>query len=161
MPNLSFSDDVILNFSCIFGKNTLIIDSLNGLEVISQPYAFTVLVHSLNKEIDCNALMGTNATASITIEGRTRYFNGIVGRVEQVDTHEDANGLLYVFYEIKLHPRLWMLTFTQNFNIFQNLRTIDIITNILKSSGVVINDQTTTSGKNIRTYCGLLCKLSG
>ena len=153
MANLFFSDDVVLNFNCIFGKNTLVVDSLTGSEAISQPYAFTVLVHSLNKEIDCNALMGTNATVSLTIDGRVRYFNGIIGCVEQVDTHEDANGLLYVFYEIQLNPSLWMLKFTQNFYIFQNLRTIDIITAILKSSGVVMNDQTTTAGKNIRSYC--------
>ncbi|MES2252946.1 MAG: type VI secretion system tip protein TssI/VgrG [Pseudomonadota bacterium] len=154
MNEILSSNDVSLSFSCVLGRDSLIIDSMDGNEGISIPYIFTIVVHSLNKEVDCNKLLGTEATAALTLDGKTRYFSGIIGSIEQMETREGIDGILYVFYEVQLRPKLWLLTFTQDYRIFQNQSVIDIITLVLQENGVTqIDNRASVIGVETRDYC--------
>ncbi|MES2608576.1 MAG: type VI secretion system tip protein TssI/VgrG, partial [Pseudomonadota bacterium] len=154
MQKVLSSNDISLNFSCILGHDVLIIDSMDGTEEISKPFLYKLTVHSLNKEIKCDKLLGTEASLSLTLDGKTRNFSGIIGCIDQLETREGSDGLLYVFYELHLHPKLWLLTFTKDYRIFQNQYVSDIITHVLQENGVTqIDNRTSNMGKSKREFC--------
>ena len=148
------SNDVSLNFSCILGRDVLIVDSMDGTEEISKPFIYTLVVHSLNKEIKCDKLLGTEASLTLTLDEKTRDFSGIIGSIDQLETREGSDGLLYVFYELHLYPKLWLLTFTKDYRIFQNQYVSDIITQVLQENGVTqIDNRASNNGKTKREFC--------
>ena len=154
MSKLLSSNDVSLSFSCSLGDNALVVDSMDGTEGISRPYVFSVIAHSLNKEIPCQALLGTDATVLLMLDGQTRYFSGIIGGIDQMETREGRDGLLYLFYELQIRPKLWLLTFTKDYRIFQNQHAIDIITTILHENGVTqIDSHVSNMNKKTREFC--------
>ena len=136
MQNILSSNDVSLIFSCILGRDVLVIDSMDGTEEISKPFHYKLVVHSLHKEINCDKLLGTDVSLSLTLDEKTRDFNGIIGSIDQLETREGSDGLLYVFYELHVHPKLWLLTFTKDYRIFQNQYVSDIITQVLQENDV-------------------------
>ncbi len=154
MKDLLLSDDFSLGFSCSLGKNIFVLDSLDGFEEISNVFNFTLIVHTVRSEMSCEQLLGTEATVSMTLENKTRFFNGIIGSIKQMQTREDANGILYIFYEIKLYPRLWLLNFTKDCRIFQNMHAIDIVTQILQENGFSeINNLTAFQHRKMIEFC--------
>ena len=148
------SNDVSLSFSCILGREVLIVDSMDGTEEISKPFIYTLVVHSLNKEINCPKLLGTEACLSLTLDEKKRDFSGIIGSINQLETREGSDGLLYVFYELHLYPKLWLLTFTKDYRIFQNQYVSDIVTQVLQENGVTqIDNRASNNGKSKRDFC--------
>lgn len=135
------------------GGDVLIVDHLSGIECTSTPYCFEIVMHSVNKSIDFESLITKDMTVTLSSGESKRYFSGIVGHIEQQDTLE-AGDHLYCKYVAKIYPQFWLLKFTQDYHIFQNKQTIDIIKEVLKTGGVTkMEDQTTSCGRNIREYC--------
>lgn len=148
------SNDVSLSFSCVLGKNIFTLDSMDGVEGISTLFNFTLVAHTHNSEIDCKSLLGTEAVVMLKLDTSTRYFSGIIGAIEQGESREASNGDFYIFYEIQLRPKMWLLDFTKDHRIFQNEYTLDIIIQILKENGVTsIENRVSPVGRGIRSYC--------
>ncbi len=142
-----------VTISTPLGDDVLIVDQLRGIECTSTPYCFEITMHSVEKSIDFESIITQNVTVTLTYGEEKRYFSGIVGHIEQQDTLE-ADDHIYCKYVAKIYPQLWLLKFTQDYHIFQNQQTIDIIKQVLNAGGVTdLDDQTTSCGRNEREYC--------
>ncbi|MDP3371700.1 MAG: type VI secretion system tip protein TssI/VgrG [Candidatus Paracaedibacteraceae bacterium] len=140
----------------MLGKNVLILDSMDGTESISQPFHFFVVAHTLNTEIDCKALLGTEASITLTLDKKIRHFSGIIASIEQGETRESSNNAddIYFFYELHLRPKLWLLSFTKDYRIFQNQYTSDIIIQVLTENNVTnVENRVSQASRSIRSYC--------
>ncbi|MCX7338630.1 MAG: type VI secretion system tip protein TssI/VgrG [Alphaproteobacteria bacterium] len=83
-----------------------------------------------------------------------RYFSGIVGKITQDQTYTDGDGNPYAYYQFVIHPAFWLLKFTKNYRIFQNLSASEIIGQILDENDVTFDDdQVSDAGQTVRDYC--------
>lgn len=133
-----------------FGADVLLLDGFAGREAISELFRFDVRMHSTNKVLDPEQIVGKNVT--VTLEDQTgapRHFNGMVTRF----AHAGAD-VQYGFYSAELAPRLWLLTLGQDRVIWQNQTALDIIKSVLGAFGVAFQDRTKrSSAYGTREYC--------
>ena len=103
------------------GDGALSALSFEGVEEISQPFAFTLTAASREPWIDPKALLGK--AVDVTLKGGdgvARPFNGVVTWISQ--------GSSRVTMEVR--PWLWLLTFSRNHRVFQNLAVADILAQV-------------------------------
>lgn len=134
--------------------DALILDQLYGYERVSEPYCYTLNLHSEQVDLSLDDIVGSNFEVEFDYDGTTkRYFGGVVGEIEQLQSVEHDKGL-QARYQVKVYPHLWLLKFSRDHQIFQNQKTIDIIMSVLQEQGVSqIEDKTTSCGQNVREYC--------
>lgn len=133
--------------------NALILDQLYGYECVNEPYCFTLNMHSQQLGLNFDDIIGSNFTVEFEYGHNKRYFGGIVGEIEQLQSVENDKGL-QAHYQLKIYPRLWLLKFGCDHQIFQNKTTIEIIKSVLQEQGVTqIEDKTTSCGHTEREYC--------
>lgn len=137
-----------LSLSTPFGADVLLLEGFAGREAVSEPFHFDLRMRSTNTALSAQSIVGQSATVTLqTKTGAARYFNGIVTRFAQVGA--DAS---YGYYSAALAPRLWLATLGSDRAIFQNLSTLDIVTQVLSSFGVTVK-QSTTGSYAVREYC--------
>ncbi|CAM2197057.1 type VI secretion system secreted protein VgrG [Paraburkholderia kururiensis] len=133
-----------------FGADVLLLDGFAGREAISELFRFDLRMHSTNKVLDPEQIVGKSVT--VTLEDQTgvvRHFNGMVTRF----AHAGAD-VQYGFYSAELAPRLWLLTLGQDRVIWQNQTALDIIKSVLGTFGVAFQDRTKrSSAYGTREYC--------
>lgn len=105
-----------------------------------------------SNDIDFNTLMGQSVTVSLTLGSEQRTFNGIVGHFEQQQTPFEPLNLWNV-YRAVLYPQVWLLTFSSHCQIFQNMSTVDIIQQILKTNSIPYLNQVMSAGMTQREFC--------
>ncbi len=134
--------------------NTVILDRLEGFEGLSMPFEFVLQLHSSKKDIDFESLLGKEIIASLDTHENTRYFSGVAGKVEQLQTIGDKNRDFRAYYQITIYPKFWLAQFTCDHRIFQNMSAINIIKSVLKENGVIeINNQVSRCGQSVREFC--------
>jgi type VI secretion system secreted protein VgrG len=150
---LAAQENINLTLSTPLGKDALILDRLDGVEQISQPFCFSLDMHSLSPTLDLSGLVGSEVKVSFKFGKGKRYFCGIVGTAEQGWTvRKDNNN--FTHYQAKVYPKFWLLKFTRDYRIFQNKSALDIIKTVLQENGVTeIQDKTAGCGKRVRDYC--------
>lgn len=146
------SEHLSISLSTPLGKDVLILDRLRVVEQASAPFVMTLEMHSPQSSIDIESLIGKMISIEFSYDGKIRHFNGIVGEMEQglTNTH---NMLEQTRYTARVYPELWLLKFSQDHQIFQNLTALDIIKKVLRENGVTdIEDRT---GRTFvpREYC--------
>jgi len=115
------------------GDTELVLHRYQGSESISAPFEFRVGMLSENAQIDIKGMLQTSATISlITGDGTTRYINGVWREIRHVEVGQENLSV----YEGILVPSLWFLTLTSDCRIFQNMTVPDIVSKVLKGSGV-------------------------
>lgn len=133
--------------------DALILDQLYGYERVNEPYCFTLNMHSQQLGLNFDDIIGSNFTVEFEYGHSKRYFGGIVGEIEQLQSVENDTGL-QAHYQLKIYPHLWLLKFGCDHQIFQNKTTIEIIKSVLQEQGVTqIEDKTTSCGHDEREYC--------
>jgi type VI secretion system secreted protein VgrG len=146
--------EIHLKVNTPLGDNVLLVDRLTGVEQASAPYCFIVEMHSAQQDIDFSSLVAKEVQVHFDYGSKKRYFCGIVGEIEQQDTLLSEDDHYYCKYVAKIFPKFWLLKFTQDYHIFQNKTTIDIIKKVLQAGHVTkIEDQTTSCGRDVREYC--------
>jgi type VI secretion system secreted protein VgrG len=141
-----------LKLTTPLGKDKLILDHLTMVEQASAPYVITLQMHSLDPQIDFEALVGKQVTASLKYPGGTRYFGGIVGEIEQgITVPNDV--LEQTYYVAKVYPQFWLLKFSQDHQIFQHMSALDIIKKVLQDNGVIDVEDKTSGAFPSREYC--------
>ncbi len=152
-------ENLVLKIQTALGENTLLVHKLTGNETIFSPFEFVLDLYSSSTSLDFSQLLGTEVVVSLESlddqesPSQLRYFCGIVGKIEQNQTITDDDDDL-TSYKAFIYPSLWLLKFTQDCRIFQNKKTIDIITTILNENGVTKVDNLVSScGQNVREYC--------
>jgi len=137
----------LISISSPLKKDELLLTSFQGGEYISRLFEFQIEVLSANVELNPQKLIGEQVTVTLQ-EDSERYFTGFVSRFTFGEVK--TNNLRQ--YKFTIVPWLWFLTKTRNQRIFQEMSTIDIVSDIFKSYG--FNDfEFLASAPNIREYC--------
>ncbi|MFN7662138.1 MAG: type VI secretion system tip protein TssI/VgrG [Alphaproteobacteria bacterium] len=150
---LASEEHISLKFQSPLGENALVPLWFQGQETLSDLFCYRVHLVSQDPDVDFESLMAKGVTLEVAMKGGRRAFHGVVGEVQQLETayHGDDNAN---FYEVWIYPKLWLLTFTQDCKVFQNLSVMDIVKQVLQDNGVTdIEDKTTSRGKKPREYC--------
>ncbi|MBL8676609.1 MAG: type VI secretion system tip protein VgrG, partial [Alphaproteobacteria bacterium] len=123
-----------------------------GVERLSNLFEYTLIMTAQSNDINFNTLMGQSVTVSLTLGSQTRTFNGIVGCFEQQATPFEPLDMWNV-YRAVLYPQVWLLTFSAHCQIFQNMTTVQIIEQILKTNVVSYLNQVVSAGMTQREFC--------
>ena len=148
MSTVPSQADCFVSVTTPFGADVLLLDGFGGREAISEPFHFDLRMHSTNKALDAQTIIGKGVTVTVKDQvGTARYFNGIVKRF----AHTGANSQ-YGFYSAELAPRLWLLTLGQDRMIYQNQSALDIIKAVLGTFQVPL-DLRISGDYAVREYC--------
>ncbi|MEN3332482.1 MAG: type secretion system secreted protein VgrG [Blastocatellia bacterium] len=113
------------------GEDVLLLQGFNGYEGVSKLFQFDLRMHSKNRSIAFDSIVGKKATIKIILDdGNERFINGIISAFSQ-----GGSSTNFAHYHATLVPWLWMLTRTSDCRIFQNLTVPDIIQKIFKEYG--------------------------
>jgi type VI secretion system secreted protein VgrG len=149
MSTVPSQADCFVSVTTPFGADVLLLDGFGGREAISEPFHFDLRMHSTNKALDAQTIIGKGVTVTVKDQaGAARYFNGIVKRF----AHTGANSQ-YGFYSAELAPRLWLLTLGQDRMIYQNQSALDIVKAVLGTFQVPLELRISGTGYAVREYC--------
>ncbi|KFE64440.1 type VI secretion system Vgr family protein [Hyalangium minutum] len=124
-------DQVYLSVTTPMGKDVLRLHGFQGEEALSQPFHFTLELHSERLDVDFSRLVGQGAAISLVLrDGTERCFHGLVTRFVQAGTFSD-----FTRYIAELRPWLWLLTLTRDSRIFQNLTVPELLQQLFREQG--------------------------
>jgi type VI secretion system secreted protein VgrG len=113
------------------GPDVLLLQGFSGQESVSELFRFDMVMHSQNRALALDSLIGKKATIEIVHDdGKSRFINGIVSSFWQ----GGAAGA-FATYHATLVPWFWLLSRTSDCRIFQNMTAPDIIEKIFKEHG--------------------------
>lgn len=131
------------------GEDVLLLNGLNGLEGISQLFAFQLELLSTKPDIDMAGLLGQPIVVTLNLPaGEQRKIHGHVSRLTQLGRRDDL-----VFYRAEVVPWLWFLTLTRESRIYQELPVPDILEQVFKRQGFSDFEFLLTREYAPRTYC--------
>ncbi len=131
------------------GEDVLLLQGFSGREEVSRLFAFALQLHSENRAIDFNSIVGKNATIQIALSnGSVRSINGIISSFAQGGTSQNLT-----HYRAMLVPWLWLLTRTSGCRIFQNMTAPDIIQKIFQDFGFTDFKNRLQGSYAAREYC--------
>ncbi|VAW86254.1 VgrG protein [hydrothermal vent metagenome] len=140
-------DSRLIAIETPLGKDALLLTSFNGVESISSPFQFKLIVLSLNLDIKPEQLIGKQITVKIQNE-HGRVFHGFV--------HQFAFGEIrssrFREYHLTMVPWFTLLSHTENRRIFQNKNTKEIVSQVFSDLGFSDFDFRADGGKS-REYC--------
>ncbi len=117
-------------------KETFTVAEIKGTEGISMLYAFDIMLYSEDPEIDLKQVLQSPATLSIIPEGEEeRKIHGIPASFEQLQEYDE-----YIFYRLKLVPRLWLADQYHENMLFLEKNVPDIIEEVLGQAGLTSDD---------------------
>ena len=117
-------------------EDTFTVAELKGMEGISSLYEFDILLYAEDPEIDLKAVLKSPATLTIIPEGdEERKIHGIPASFEQLQEYDE-----YIFYRLKLVPRLWLADQYHENMLFLEKSVPDIIEEILSQVGLSSDD---------------------
>lgn len=129
MPQKRFS---FISHAPALDQETFGVVQFSGVEGISLPYEFEIMLVSDNPDIDIDKVMEASAKFTLHREkGGDVDFHGILNSFEQLHRYNE-----YVFYRAHLVPRLWWLCVTHHNQVCLNKSVPEIIELTLKDSGL-------------------------
>jgi type VI secretion system secreted protein VgrG len=149
MASLKQSDR-LMQFSSPLGKDTLLIETLDGAEGISRLFEFHAqLLATTDTAIDPKALIGSKVSVAVALNDApgSRWVSGIVAAFEQ-----SSGDVEFDVYHARIVPSLWQLTLNMNCRVFQNMTVMDIVKKVIGEYGLSLSDQTSASYKTL-DYC--------
>ena len=121
------------------GVDELLLQSFQGQEGVSQLFQFDLEMHSENRNIRFEEIVGQNVTVTVHLsDGSVRFINGVINSFLQGGSSPLEGGLtpaVFTHYHATLVPWLWHLTRSSDCRIFQNMTVPDIITKVFKDAG--------------------------
>jgi len=129
----------------------LVFDSMTGTEALGRPFLYELQMSSVKAQGELMSLLGSSVTVSITLpDNSKRYFNGIAARLAYAGLQGGAFS-----YRIELRPWIWLLSRTQDCQIFQNMSAYAIISQIFQKAGFsdVQDKRQNQAGSTVLEYC--------
>jgi type VI secretion system secreted protein VgrG len=124
-------DNRVGQLTTTLGKDKLLLTRLDVFEGLSELFDVGVRCLSEDADIDLGSLLGKPAAVRLRTVGKnTRYFSGVVVEANYAG---EEQGLFA--YKVVMRPWLWLLGYTQDSRIFQNLNVIDIIKKVFDEAG--------------------------
>lgn len=109
----------------------LVFNSMTATEALGRPFLYELQMSSITAKGELMSLLGSSVTVSITLPDKSkRYFNGIVASVAYAGLRGGAFS-----YRIELRPWIWLLSRTQDCQIFQNMSAYAVISQIFQNAG--------------------------
>ena len=131
------------------GSDSLLLTRVIGKEALSKPYEFSLTCLSQLSFIEPSQLMGKSVDFSFELnDGGERIFNGIVCEISHRGKVSDT---LYQ-YELKLVPKLWLMSQRTNIRIYQH-KTIPQIVEQLLSEHQIEFETKLTATYPAHEYC--------
>ncbi|MBU2549447.1 MAG: type VI secretion system tip protein VgrG, partial [Proteobacteria bacterium] len=115
--------------------DALAVVKFKGIEGLSRPYQFDILLASEKPDIDLTEALGKPAVFTIRRTDGDMVFHGLPARFEQQHSYRE-----YVFYRAVLVPRFRMLSLTFHNRVFLDMALPDILAAVLKDGGLTEND---------------------
>jgi type VI secretion system secreted protein VgrG len=113
------------------GKDALLLQSFSGQEGVSELFRFDLRMHSQNRSISFDSVIGKSATVQVMLaRGQERFINGVVSSFAQAGT---SQGMAH--YHATLVPWFWLLTRTSDCRIFQQQSVPEIIEKLFQERG--------------------------
>ena len=120
----------------VLDRDTFGVVEFSGVEGLSQPYRFEVMLVSEDREVDFDRVMQSGACFTIhREEGRDCDFHGVLERFEQLHSVGD-----YTFYRATLVPKLQWLSHTCHNQVFLDKSVPEIVEAALKDGGLTALD---------------------
>jgi type VI secretion system secreted protein VgrG len=128
--------DRLIRVETVLGKDVLLLQGFRGQESVSRLFHFDLYMHSENRSIKMESIVGKKATVVIVLpDKKERYINGIISSFSQAGSTPLEMGTtpkIFAHYSATLVPHMWMLTRTSDCRIFQEMTVPDIITKIFE-----------------------------
>jgi type VI secretion system secreted protein VgrG len=113
------------------GENVLVLSRFDGGEALSELFEFRIEAVSEQENIDFNAALGKSVTIKMkTVEGKDRYFNGLLAEA----SWSGQRATLFV-YRLVARPWLWLLSLTSDCRIFSQKSPSDIVKQVFTDRG--------------------------
>ena len=140
-------DSRLISIDTPLGKDVLLLTSFDGVESISSPFLFSLIVLSSELEIKPEELVGKQITVKIKNE-YARVFNGFVHDF----TFGEIKSSSFREYHLTMVPWFKFLSHTENRRIFQDKNTKEIVSQVFSDLGFNDFDFRADGGKS-REYC--------
>ena len=136
------------------GEPALLFESIQFHERLGTPFTATLNVLSENHEIDAGDLLKNSITVKIAPDPNTppRYIDGIVTSLEYLGLEPGTNEKTSR-YQLVLRPWFWLLTLRQNFRIFQDQDSEEIIREVFSDNGYSDFSFKLSGNYKKRTFC--------
>lgn len=116
--------------------DTLDVRKFEVVERVSDLFEVRLVVLSPNPEIDFEAVLGREATFTLSrdrlLASAYRTWGGICHHIQQIESEEAGLST----YELVIVPKLWFLTQRRNHRMFQQLSDLEIVLQILREWGI-------------------------
>ena len=150
-------DNRFIKIDTPLGADELLLRGFNGEEGISKLFHFELTMHSENRSIQFDSIVGKKATVTIFLaDGSKRHVNGIISSFSQGESSPLEGGTtpsVFTSYYATLVPWLWVLTRTSDCRIFQTMPVPDIIAKIFKEHGFSDFSNRLLGSFEPREYC--------
>ena len=133
------------------GGDKLLFSKMSYRESLGRPFEMDLDLASDDPAIDADKLLGETVTVRCelpNLEGKTRYFNGIVASFTQGATEEGK-----AVYRARVVPWLWFLTRTSDCRIFQEMTAVDIIKQVFRDLGFTDFRESLSGDYRTWDYC--------
>jgi type VI secretion system secreted protein VgrG len=158
---ITTQDNVYLTITTALGSDQIFLREFKGTESLSGLFAFDLdlyipyTVSSSGSNLDLSTLVETEATITICINKKKRYFHGIITEVTQGGTflHGEDQTSEATYFHAKLRPKMWLMTLTEQCRIFQKKTVIEIIKSVLSDHSIDVQDNTSTAGTTQTDFC--------
>lgn len=123
--------DRLLEIDTPIGKNVLFLIKLQGVEAVSDPFEFNLMLASQNSGIEAKELLGKSVTVTINQKKSSpRVINGIINT--WIKGTKDIQGIQS--YQATIVPNFWFLKLSASCQIFQNLTVTQIFSKICQAN---------------------------
>ena len=164
MTDTQSQKNLFLTVKTTAGEDIFILHKMEGTEEISELFEFQAELYSMTAKntkalsMDFSTLLQKDATISINLDKKFRYFQGIITNIVQGPTVRYAVGAKdkaqeKTYFKITIRPKMWLLTLRENCRIFQKKTTMEIIKSVLSEHNITIDDHTTNAGSVKRDFC--------
>lgn len=120
------------SYAASASQTTFAVLRFKGLEAISTPYQFDIMLVSGEADLDLSEILQSQAVFTMHREaGDDVHYNGILAEFEQQHAY---NG--HYFYRARLVPKLWWLMQTQHNQVFLEQAVPEIIERALTDGGM-------------------------
>lgn len=133
----------------VLEKDLLLLNSFNGIEGMSQPFAAQVDLLSTSPDLDPAKLLRTPMLVTIHMKsGEKRLLHGICRRFSQGQRHDDLT-----VYRAEIVPWLWFLRLSRESRIYQENTVPEILELVFDRLGYADYELRLTRSYLPRTYC--------
>jgi type VI secretion system secreted protein VgrG len=126
----------LIRVETVLGKDALLLQGFRGQESVSRLFHFDLYMHSENRSISMESIIGKKATIVIVLpDKKERYINGVISAFSQAGStplEMGTNPKIFAHYSATLVPAMWMLTRTSDCRIFQEMTVPDILAKIFE-----------------------------